>query len=627
MDKSGYEPQVPNHLVGWLEAHPPVLTGEPKAAVTDASAKTEMDRYRLSLRRFDPQEKGLPWAMQAQCPKCGEVVPAEFKLMGDQVVLCFDCPTDGAIKQVHYDNLFTHESPMKTFGGKPIQPVMTTLPRTVETLCPECSAVILGRYYVRDGSVWIEKTCPDHGYYRDCINRDVNHYAKMAHMGFTESCGLLNPSVRGAKRCPSECGICDGHQSPSILANIDLTNRCNLNCPICFANANVAGYVYEPSYDEIVKMMQRLRDYRPTPCTCVQFSGGEPTIHPDFHKIVAKAISMGFSQIQIATNGIKMAEEEFARKSAEAGLHTLYLQFDGVDDEVYLKTRGKALMAIKLAAIENCRKFNLKVCLVPTIIRGENDDQVGKILQFAVDNIDTVSGISYQPVSFTGRIEMDELDRKRYTVGDLAHDIADASGADPIHDFFPLNFTVPFSEIVSVICGAPKIQTPCHPDCASGTYFWVSPDKKLYPFPRVFDIEPLFAELHKLAKKIEARGTKANALDKLRIGWLFYKYFRPDRAPKDLTFYRMIRSLHGMINKGVGRGESEKKNYRTLLAAGMHFQDRYNFDVQRVKRCVIHYSTPEGQIPFCAYNCGPTYRPFIEKMHARKILKSEKVTV
>jgi uncharacterized radical SAM superfamily Fe-S cluster-containing enzyme len=212
---------------------------------------------------------------------------------------------------------------------------------------------------------------------------------------------------------------------------------------------------------------------------------------------------------------------------------------------------------------------------------------------------------------------MHELDKKRYTVGDLAHDIAKASGADPIRDFYPLNFSVPFSEIISVICGAPKIQTPCHPDCANGTYFWVSPDKKLYPFPLVFDIEPLFGELHMLAKKLEAKG-KATWFDKLKIAWMFYKYFRPDRAPKDLTFYRMIRSLQGMINKKVGRGDSSK-TYKTLLAAGMHFQDRYNFDVQRIKRCVIQYSTPEGIFPFCTYNCGPIYRPYIEKMHARKI--------
>ena len=206
----------------------------------------------------------------------------------------------------------------------------------------------------------------------------------------------------------------------------------------------------------------------------------------------------------------------------------------------------------------------------------------------------------------------------------MARDIADASGADVMRDFFPLSFSVPFSELLSVICGAPKIQSPCHTDCALGTYFWVSPDKKVYPFPLVFDIGRLFWEIHLLAKKVEKKG-KMGLLDKLYAGWLFYKHFRRDRAPKDLTFYRMIRSLRGMVNKQVGRGQSEKKNYRTLLAAGMHFQDRYNFDVQRIKRCVIQYSTPEGIFPFCTYNCGPVYRPFVEQMHAKRKFERDSI--
>jgi hypothetical protein len=609
-----------------MASHPPVLNDPARQAVTETTAQTELDAYRLSLRKYDPRKQKLPRSTQSQCPRCGEVIPAEFRLNSrqDQVALWFDCPTDGAFGQAHYDNIFVADSDdvsLCTYGGRRIQPMIEGLPRTVETLCPECSCVILGRYYVRDGAVWIEKTCPEHGYFRDCVNRDVNMYVKAAMWHFDEHPGLFAPHVQGGNRCPSDCGLCEAHQSPACLANIDLTNRCNLECPICFANANVSGYLYEPSFDEIVTMLQRLRDYRPIPCTAVQFSGGEPTLHPEFFRIVAKAAEMGFSNIQIATNGLKMSDETFAQKAAEAGLHTLYLQFDGVDDAVYGKTRGRPLMKYKRAAVDNCRKFGMKVCLVPTIVKGENDDQVGKILQFAADNIDVISGISYQPVSFTGRIDMHELHRKRYTLGDLGHDIANASGADVQRDFFPLSFSVPFSEMLSVLCQAPKIQSPCHTDCGFGTYFWISPDRKLYPFPLVFDIDKLFPRLHRLVKKVENRGSVRMA-DKLKIVWLFYRHFRRDRAPKDLTFYRMVRSLHGMVNKKAGRGRGQEKNYRTLMAAGMHFQDRYNFDVQRIRRCVIHYSTPEGVFPFCTYNCGPTYREFVERMHARQTGKA-----
>ncbi|NLX03868.1 MAG: radical SAM protein [Phycisphaerae bacterium] len=611
-----HRPSIPPYLQPFLEAHPPVLDEAARPAVTEETARTELDRYRLSLRRYDPRRAGLPWATQAQCPRCGDVVAAEFRLSGGRVVLAYHCPNDGRHQEVHHDNIFTGSSREETFGGSAIEPMVRELPRTVETLCPQCGCIILGRYYVRDGAVWIEKTCPDHGHFSDCINRDVRLFSKAAWQSFDEPRGLEHPHVADSQRCPSDCGLCPSHQSAACLANIDLTNRCNLNCPICFANANVAGYVYEPTFDQVVVMLQRLRDYRPIPSTCIQFSGGEPTLHPEFFRIVAKAADLGFSNIQIATNGLKMADPEFARKAAQAGLHTLYLQFDGVDDEVYRRTRGRPLMEVKLAAIENARKFDMKVCLVPTIVRGENDDQVGKILRFAAENADVISGISYQPVSFTGRIDRSELHRKRYTLGDLAHDIADASGADLDRDFFPLSFTVPFSEMLSVVCRAPKIQSSCHTECAYGTFFWVSPDKKLYPFPQVFDLEPLFRGLHDLKKKADRRGF-VRWTDKLKALWLFYRHFRPDRAPKDLSFYRMVRSLRGMVNKKTGRGPQAERNYRTLMAAGMHFQDRYNFDCARIRRCVIHYSTPEGIFPFCTYNCGPNYRPLVEKMHAR----------
>ena len=204
------------------------------------------------------------------------------------------------------------------------------MPRTVQTLCPQCGAIIIGRYFIEDGAVMIEKSCPEHGYVRDYINRDVRLYLKAASWSFDEQPGLLNPKTTAATSCPADCGLCGRHQSCSCLANIDLTNRCNLNCPICFANANAAGYVYEPDFDQVVAMLQALRDVRPTPATAVQFSGGEPTLHPRFFDIVAKAASMGFSNIQIATNGLKMANLDFARRAHEAGLHTLYLQFDEI---------------------------------------------------------------------------------------------------------------------------------------------------------------------------------------------------------------------------------------------------------------------------------------------------------
>ncbi|MBN1845686.1 MAG: radical SAM protein, partial [Sedimentisphaerales bacterium] len=390
------------------------------------------------------------------------------------------------------------------------------------------------------------------------------------------------------------------------------------NCPICFANANAAGYVYEPSFEQIEKMLQALRDLRPVPATAVQFSGGEPTIHPRFLDILSRARDLGFSNIQIATNGLKIADFDFARRAQDAGLHTLYLQFDGIGPEIHRTTRGRDIWDQKLQVVENCRRLDLKICLVPTIIRTVNDDQVGPIFRFAVENVDVINAISYQPICFSGRMDTRQRLQQRYTLGDLAHDIAAASGAVVERDFYPLSIVLPLSQFLEAVTGDPKVRPSCHTDCAFGTYFFVSEDKTVHPFPRVLDVEAMFGGMNRFAQRLRGKQGRLGYFDKLRLFRLFKTVFRKEAAPPDLSIDRFLQTLQGMVDKHQGRGSVGTKNYRTLMAAGMHFQDRYNFDVERVKRCVIPYSTPAGLIPFCAYNAGPTYRHLIEKLYARR---------
>lgn len=629
MPRTNDIPEVPIHLRRWAEKNPTYMGYEPRPAVTRRNAKTALDRYKLSLRRYDPKHTRLPWEMLSECPTCAAVVPSTFFMVEEQVVLSIRCHNCGEALEAHHDVLWHPEarntlpdSPKFTYGGTRINPIVHELPRTLETLCPECSCNVLGRYYVKNGRVMIEKTCPTHGYFRDCINSDVNIYLRASYWTFEDQPGLTNPKVTGAVSCPSDCGLCNQHQSTAVLANIDLTNRCNLTCPVCFANANDAGYVHEPSFEEVEKELMQLLDCRPTPCTSVQFSGGEPTLHSRFHDIVRRAGELGITNIQIATNGITHANLEFAQRSKEAGLHTLYLQFDGLDDRIYKFVRGEELLEKKLQAIENARKVGLKVCLVPTLINGENNDQVSKIFDFAIANSDVISAISYQPVVFTGRINRRELAKKRYTLGDLAHAVASHTGAELERDFFPLSFVVPLSELLSAVENKPKIRSSCHTDCAFGTYFLVAPEEyagqptreRVVPIPAVFDIASMFTEMNELAKKLGPK-TRITRLDKAKILWMVLKNFRKGTAPKGLTPMRFIKAIQGCVSKQDGRSDQAKReNYRTMMCAGMHFQDRYNYDVERVKRCVIHYSTPDGIYPFCTYNSGPTYRPFIEAM-------------
>ncbi len=278
--------------------------------------------------------------------------------------------------------------PETTYTGSRIEPIHNGLPKITQSLCPECTRVIEARIFEENGRVIMEKTCPQHGYFRDMVYSDVKLYLKMEQWSFGDNRGVTNPAIPNATRCPDQCGLCSMHTSHTGMANIDLTNRCNLTCPVCFANANAAGYLYEPSFDQVRRMLQALRNERPVAARIVQFSGGEPTIHPHFLDILRLAKEMGFSHVQAATNGIMFTDLEFAQQAKEAGLHTLYLQFDGVCDDIYQRTRGESLLDNKLQCIENVRKAGMKICFVPTIVKGVNDHQIGDIIRLALDNID-----------------------------------------------------------------------------------------------------------------------------------------------------------------------------------------------------------------------------------------------
>ncbi|MFI5176728.1 MAG: tetraether lipid synthase Tes [Terriglobia bacterium] len=508
--------------------------------------------------------------------------------------------------------------PKTTYTGARIDPPHVGLPKVTQSLCPECTKLIDALVFEEDGKVMMEKTCPEHGYVKDVCYSDAKMYLKMERWHFGDNRGVSNPAIPDATRCPEQCGLCSMHTSHTGLANVDLTNRCNLTCPVCFANANASGYLYEPSLEHIRKMLQALRNERPVACRVVQFSGGEPTLHPRFIEILRMAAEMGFSHLQAATNGIKFLDLDFAMAAKEAGLHTLYLQFDGVCDDIYKRTRGESLYEQKLKVIENCRKAGLKICFVPTIVKGLNDHQIGDIVRLAIENVDCTSAISFQPVTFTGRIAKREREAKRFTMTDVARCVEEQTGlAERYEDWFPLSCVTPFSKLLSAVKGEETTQLSSHPHCSIGTYLFVSEDRKeAVPITRFVDIGAMLQAIDGISRETSRATFKF--FTKIKVWQSLQKYFKPERAPKGLTFAKFLQTLQGMTDKKYGRGGNDGTfTYRTLMVAGMHFMDSYNYDVERVKRCIIHYAAPNGLIyPFCAYNSGPTFREMIEKKYS-----------
>lgn len=497
------------------------------------------------------------------------------------------------------------------------------LPKKTRSLCPECGKIIEADIYSEDGKVMMSKTCPEHGFFKDVYWADEELYLKAEKYAF-DGIGLHNAMDRTIGEDPDDTVhiVIDGQRidmlSCSAIANLDLTNRCNMRCPICFANANDAGYVYEPSFEQVHNMLVALRSEKPIKCTAVQFAGGEPTVYPQFIEAVADAKQLGFAQVQVATNGIKFGTDyEFLKAAKEAGMNTIYLQFDGLTDEVYMRSRGRKMMKIKLGVLANCRRLRedgLKppsVVLVPVVGKGMNDDIIGDILKFAFDNSDIVRGVNFQPISFTGRVTHEELTTGRFTLPDLVRCVEEQTGYATKEDWYPVPVVAPISKFASVILGQNKVTFTTHPHCGIATYLFADDKGNVTPFPRFVDITRFSLGLNEIADKAENSRFKKFYVTKLVK--LLNDCVYEDKMPEGLTkstFVNLIKDVMSDKSKETLAAFS----WKMMLIAGMHFQDSYNYDIERVRRCGVHYVTPDCRvIPFCAYNTGPEFRKEVEQ--------------
>src|SRR5436853_738706 len=386
-------------------------------------------------------------------------------------------------------------------------------PRVTDSLCPNCviearEEILSGKKDVsvlinekvgeikaqiveRNDEVWMVKDCPIHGHFEDMMAID-SAFLKHIDAMFP---GRDIPAHNDEKL--------HNHGSSTIkygrgaVLTVDLTNRCNMMCDPCFMDANQVGFVHELSMEEIKEILDNAISIKPRRQMSVQFSGGEPTISPHFIEAIRYSRKVGYNSVQAATNGIEFAKsKEFCREAAEAGLRYVYFQFDGIGNDANSHRQVGNLFDVKLRAIENMHEAGIEIVPVVTIVNGVNNDQVGAVVKFAMENPKKISFVSFQPVSFTGRDEDVTPERRlkqRYTLSHLAKDVSQQLGnVEPVHDWFPISAVSTFSDFADLIHGPESqwgaLSCGCHPNCGVGTALMVNKETKEWaPVPRFND--------------------------------------------------------------------------------------------------------------------------------------------
>lgn len=336
-------------------------------------------------------------------------------------------------------------------------------------------------------------------------------------------------------------------------------------------------------------------------------TGGEPTIREDIIDIIRIAKEEGYDHVQLNTNGIKLANDpNFAKEVKEAGSNTVYLSFDGTTEKTNPKNHWEVPKIL-----ENCRKANIGIVLVPTIINTVNDYDVGNILKFGIKNIDIVRGVNYQPVSLVGRITKADVKKFRITIPDVIKKIEEqTNGMVRKEDFYPVPTVTPLTHFVEALTDSPKYELTAHPICGMATYLFLD-GKKVIPLPRFVDVEGLLEFLDEKAGEI--RYGKSKVLSSLKVLTKIGSFIDKEKQPSGLNLKNIIFNI---LTKGNYDALGEM-HHKTLFIGMMAFMDLYNYDIERVKRCCIHYAVPGGRIlPFCAFNVIPQwYRDKIQRKY------------
>ncbi len=448
-----------------------------------------------------------------------------------------------------------------------------------ESVCPICLARLPAARVLQDEDVYLHKTCPEHGEFRTILWRGQPRYTDWSRPKLPSH--PANPSTPIDKGCPFDCGLCAEHRQQTCTALLEVTQRCDMRCRYCYAGAGEVTTA-DPSLRTIEDWYRRLLDaggpYN------IQLSGGEPTLRDDLPEIIAIGRSLGFQFIQINTNGLRLGRDAgYVKRLKEAGLSSVFLQFDGTRDDILEKIRGvkqpsKWLLERKRAAIGHCADNNLGVVLVPVLIPGVNISNIGALIDYAVSLFPTVRGVHFQPVSYFGRFPQAPLDADRITIPEVMRAIE----AQTCGKIKASNFTTSGCENAL---------------CSLHGNFVVMPDGALHPWIQ------------------QQQQTSCCAPQPAAIGAAKTRQF----VAQYWTADKNIVSVDDIGSTAFGEWDVflARTRTHTFCISGMAFQDAWNLDLERLRDCCIHIVSPDGRIiPFCAYNLTDQSGRSLYRAHA-----------
>lgn len=430
--------------------------------------------------------------------------------------------------------------------------------RSTVSLCPVCLKRIPAAYTAEGDTVYLTKECDRHGRFQTAVWKGS---LEMATWCLDAREGEGNPS------CPEMCGLCDDHLRSTCCAILNVTERCNLACGYCF-EGDLTGN--EPTLDAV---KQNLEDMASKGITFVHLSGGEPTVRNDVPEIAAYAASLGFEYIQLNTNGLRLAQEEpYARELADAGVSTVFLQFDGTNDGVYSALRGRPLFSTKCEVIQNCGKAFLGVVLVPVIVPGVNEQEIGNILRFGVAHIPAVRGVHFQPVTYVGRFPAPHGDLPRITLPEILIAMEEQTGG-------------------LVSAGQFSPSSCDHPLCGFHGEF-ICGEGGLTPLRRTRSTATCCSSK---ASTDDGGAVRINSVEAVRKSQNFVR-FRWTRT----------RCNDSLVSGSLAAGSIDAflNNIQTngFSISAMAFQDEMNVDLARLRQCSVHCYSEGRLIPFCARN-------------------------